>query len=326
MARSGVLFTLLTILWCGVCLNAAIAQTYPNKPIRWIVPFAAGGITDLAARMMAPKLSSILGQQVIIENRPGAGGVIGTDLAAKAPADGYTLVVGSNAALAINPTLLHKIPYDPVSDYSPISRIGDIPLVLVVPPSLGINSIQELVAFAKAHPGQLNYASTGNGTASHLAMELLKSTTGISATHVIFKGSPQAITDLLAGRVHVMFDTIAPQVPHIRAGKLIALAVTSTKRITAMPDIPTVAESGFPGFYLVGWMGALAPAGTPISIINRLNDAFIRVLNDPEIRDYFPKHLGMEVFPSSPAQFAAFIKSEIHKWGKLIIDSGAKAD
>lgn len=306
--------------------SPTIAQEYPSKPIRWIVPYAAGGVGDLVARAMAPKLSAILGQQVIVDNRPGAGGVIGTDLAAKAAPDGYTLLLGANASLAITPTLLDKVPYDPIRDFAPISRVGDIPMVLVVSPSLGVNSVRDLIAFAKANPGRLNYASTGNGTASHLSMELFKTATGISLTHIQYKGSPQAITDLLGGQVQLMFDTIGPQVPHVKAGKLKALAVSSAKRIVAMPGVPTVSESGVPDYQLAGWMGALAPAGTPAPIIAKLNNAFVKVSEDPEILDQLPNKFGLEVVSSSPEQFASFINSEIPRWGRVIKASGAKLD
>lgn len=301
------------------------AQSYPNRPIRWVVPFSAGSTSDVVARAIAPRLADVLGQPVSVDNRPGAGGVIGTDLVAKAPADGYTLLFAGNAPLAVNVTLQGKLPYDPVKDFVGITQLVAASYLLVVHPSLGVNNVAELVAAARARPGKLNYASPGNGTGSHLTMELFKTAAGLDISHVPYKGSAPAITDLLAGQVQLMFEPIASVGPHVRAGKLKALAMSSAKRIAALPDIPTVAESGFPGFQSEAWIGVAVRSGTPQDIVVKLHDALIKVLQAPDLREQFGK-LGLELTTSSPEAFTAFIKSEIPKWAKVIRDSGAKVD
>lgn len=314
---------LLVMLFVFVCLEAT-AQPYPNKPIRWIVPFSTGSGSDTAARLLAPRLSQLLGQPVIIDNRVGAGGVIGTDLAAKAAPDGHTLLWGGVAPLTINVTL-QKVSYDPIKDFIPITRIAIAPLVLVAHPSLGVKSLRELLAAAKEHPDRFSYASPGNGTTSQLSMEWIKSRAGVSITHVPYKGTGPGVADLLAGHVHVMFDSIAAVGPHIRSGKLVALAVTGADRDRVLPDIPTVAESGFPGFRTEAWFGVLAPNSTPQHAILRLNQAFKDILENEKIREEFSQ-LGLNVSPTTPDQFSSFIQTEILKWKKIIEDSRTKLD
>lgn len=301
------------------------AQSFPNRPIRWLVPFSAGSTSDVVARAIAPRLADLLGQPVSVDNRPGAGGVIGTDLVAKAPADGYTLLFAGNAPLAVNVTLQSKVPYDPVKDFVGITQLVAASYLLVVHPSLGVNNVAELVAAARARPGKLNYGSPGNGTGSHLTMELFKTAAGLDISHVPYKGSAPAITDLLAGQVQLMFEPVASVGPHVRAGKLKALAMSSARRIAAMPDMPTVAESGFPGFQSEAWIGVAVRSGTPQDIVVKLHDGLTKVLQAPDLREQFSK-LGLELTTSSPEAFTAFIKSEIPKWAKVIRDSGAKVD
>lgn len=319
VARSIVVSMLLALSGLGH------AQSYPNRPIRWVVPFSAGSTSDVVARAIAPRLADLLGQPVSVDNRPGAGGVIGTDLVAKAPADGYTLLFAGNAPLAVNVTLQGKVPYDPVKDFVGITQLVAASYLLVVHPSLGVNNVAELVAAARARPGKLNYGSPGNGTGSHLTMELFKTAAGLDISHVPYKGSAPAITDLLAGQVQLMFEPVASVGPHVRAGKLKALAMSSAKRIAAMPDMPTVAESGFPGFQSEAWIGVAVRSGTPQDIVVKLHDGLLKVLQAPDLREQFSK-LGLELTTSNPETFTAFIKSEIPKWAKVIRDSGAKVD
>lgn len=311
-------------LLCSGRVGFASAQTYPSKPIQWIVPFSAAGTGDVVCRAMAPKLSALLGQPIVVENRPGAGGVIATDFVAKAPRDGYTLVLGGTSAMVINASLM-KLPYDPVRDFAPISGIVEIPYLLLASTSLKANSVQELIALAKVRPGQLNYASPGNGTGSHLAMEMLKSEAGIGLVHVPYKGSGPAVTDLMAGNIQLMFEPPATVASQLKAGKLKVLAISSEKRMAGMSDTPTLAEQGVSRFNASGWMGVLAPAGTPENIINRLNSVFVSVLADPEVLDQFRK-LALVPMPGRPEEFAALIKSDIPRWGKVIVDARVKVD
>src|SRR5438552_13835540 len=249
-----------------VCVSGASAQTYPTRPIRLVVPFPAGGTTDILAREVGQRLSMTLGQPVVIDNRPGAAGNIGADLVAKSAPDGYTLLMGTVGTHAINASLYAKMPYDHVKDFAPIILVAGVPNVLVVNPSLPVNSVQELIAYAKANPGKLNFASSGPGTSIHLSGELFKVMAGVQMTHVPYKGSAPALQDLLGGQVQLMFDNLPPSLPHIKAGKLRALAVTSVARSPALPDVPTIAESGLPGFEASSWFGILVPAGTPSAI------------------------------------------------------------
>jgi len=259
----------------------AAAQNYPTKPIRLVVPFPAGGTTDILARAAAQKLSEALGQQVVVDNRPGAGGNIGADIVAKSAPDGYTLLMGTVGTHAINPSLYTKMPYDHFKDFVPVVLVAGVPNVLVVTPSLPVNSVQDLIKLAKEKPGQINFASSGSGTSIHLSGELFKTMTGVEMTHVPYKGSSPALTDLMGGQVQLMFDNLPSALPQIKGGKLRAIAVTSTKRAPALPDIPTMAESGLPGFEASSWFGVLAPAGTPPAVVTRINTEINKWLQSP---------------------------------------------
>jgi tripartite-type tricarboxylate transporter receptor subunit TctC len=305
----------------------ADAQTsaYPTKPIRLIVPFPPGGATDIIARAVAQKLSETWGQSIIVDNRPGAGGNIGTELVAKAAPDGYTLEMGTVGTHAINASLYAKIPFDNVKDFAPIILVAGVPNVLEVTPSLPVNSVQELIAYAKANPGKLNFASSGNGTSIHLSGELFKVMTGVQMTHVPYKGSAPALQDLIAGQVQLMFDNLPPSLPQIKAGKLRALAVTSATRAPALPDVPTVAESGLPGFEASSWFGLLAPAGTPPAIIAKINTEVATWLASPEGKEKLAS-IGANAAGGSPEDFARHIHAETTKWAKVVKESGAKVD
>ena len=303
----------------------AAAQNYPTKPIRLVVPFPAGGTTDILARAAAQKLSEALGQQVVVDNRPGAGGNIGADIVAKSAPDGYTLLMGTVGTHAINPSLYTKMPYDHFKDFVPVVLVAGVPNVLVVTPSLPVNSVQDLIKLAKDKPGQINFASSGSGTSIHLSGELFKTMTGVEMTHVPYKGSSPALTDLMGGQVQLMFDNLPSALPQIRGGKLRALAVTSTKRAPALPDVPTMAESGLPGFEASSWFGVLAPAGTPPAVVTRINTEINKWLQSPEAREQLLGQ-GAEAAGGSPQQFVAHIRAETEKWAKVVKASGAKAD
>lgn len=305
--------------------SSAFPQAYPTKPIRIVVPLSAGGTTDVVMRLISPKLSESLGQQVVIDNRPGAGGNIGANVVAKATPDGYTLLMGTSSSHGTNVTLYSKMPYDAVNDFTPITLVGYVPFIMMVHPSLGVTSVKELIALAKSKPGQINYASSGNGTSSHLGMEMLKTMAGIDLIHIPYKGTAPANQDLLAGHVSIQFDGVPAALPFIRSGKVRGLAVTSPKRISAAPELPTIAESGVPGFEYTAWVGIMAPAGIPREIVARLNTEITRILNLPEIKDRLLA-LGFEAAPSTPEQFATHIKTEIAKWEKVVKASGARLD
>lgn len=311
---------------CAVALlsQPAAAQTYPNKPIRVIVSAPAGGVLDVTARLIAPGLSGLLGQQLVIDNRGGAGGLIGAELAAKAIPDGYTLLISTPGALTILPHM-RSVPYDTLRDFAPVGLISSGPFLLLSHPTLPVKTLQDLLALARAQPGKLNYASSGNGVPNHLAMELLKSMTGISITHVPYKGQAQAVTDLLAGQMNLMFNSIATMLPHVRSGRLRVLGIASSKRSPQFPDTPTIAEAGVPGFEADIWFGMLAPANTPRRIISRLNDVLVKVVRAPETRAQF-EALGADPVGSSPEEFAAFIRKETEKYAKVVKLSGAKVD
>lgn len=303
----------------------AAAQAYPNKPIRLIVPYAAGGATDLMARSIAQKLGIGLGVQVIVDNRSGAGGNIAAEIAAKAPPDGYTLFFGATGQLAINPVLYAKLTFDPMKDFAPIGLVGQLPLFLTVPATSPVNSVAELVAEVRAKPLKFNYGSSGIGGTTHLAMEMLKAHTGMSITHVPYKGTAAAVNDMLGGSLQVMFDAWATTGPHVRSGKLRFLAVSSAARSSFEPKVPTVAESGYPGFDLGVWYALLAPAGTPPDVIARLSAETAKVTAQPELKQIFAT-MGMESMTSSADQLATFMRSEAVKWAKVVRDSGAKAE
>jgi tripartite-type tricarboxylate transporter receptor subunit TctC len=303
----------------------AHAETYPSKTIKMVVPFPAGGTTDVLARIIGQELTKAWGQQVIIDNRPGAGGNIGADVVAKSPADGYTLLMGTVGTHGINVSLYKKMPYDAVKDFAPITLVAAVPNLLVVHPSVPVNSVKELIAYAKANPTKLAYASSGNGTSIHLSAELFKTMTGVQMTHVPYKGSAPALTDLLGGQVQLMFDNMPTALPHAKAGKLRPLAVTTAKRSPAMPDLPTIAEAGVPGYEASSWFGVLAPAGTPKDVVTKLNKEIVRILALPEIKERLSGQ-GAEPVGDTPEQFAAHIKAEIAKWERVVKASGAQVD
>ena len=303
----------------------AVAQSYPTKPIRWIVTYPPGGPTDVVARAIGAKLTEAWGQQIIIDNRAGAGGMIGTELGARAAPDGYTLLFGTSAGMTINPALQSKLPYDPVKDFAPVSLLVINPQLLVLNPTVPANSVKELVALAKAKPGQLNYASVGQGSPNHLGMELLKALTGTNIVHVPYKGTGPAITDLLGGQVQLMFNSMPTVLPLVRSGKLRALAVGSTQRISAIADILTVAESGVPGFENVTWYGMFAPAKTPREIVNKLNAQVVRILAEPDMAQRLSSQ-GAEPRSSTPDELAKFMRVEFERWAKVIKSAGVKVE
>ena len=303
----------------------AAAQAYPNKPIRLIVPYAVGGASDLMARAIAQKLGAGLGVQVIADNRGGAGGNIAAEMAAKAPPDGYTLFFGATGQLVINPALYAKLNFDPMKDFAPIGLVGQLPLFLTVPATSPVKSVAELVADVRAKPDRFNYGSSGIGGTTHLAMEMLKAHTGMSITHVPYKGTAAAVNDMLGGSLQVLFDAWATTGPHVQAGKLRFLAVSSAARSSFEPKVPTVAESGYPGFDLGVWYALLAPAGTPADVIARLSAETAKVTAQPELKQTFGT-MGMEPMTSSAEQLGTFMRSEAVKWAKVVRDSGAKAE
>jgi len=303
---------------------ASAAGAYPDKPIRLIVPQPPGGTSDILARVLASKLAENLHQQIIIDNRAGASGTIGTDLAAKSPPDGYTLVLVYTTH-ATTPGIYGKLPYDPVADFAPVTLAAAAPLLLVVHPKIPVTSVKELIAYAKTRPGELNFCSAGNGSGSHLAGELFNTMTGVKLTHIPYKGSGLAITELIGGQVQLMFAGIVPIDPHVKSGRVRSIAVTSAKRSVAIPQVPTIAESGLPGFEVVGWYGVLAPARTPHPVVARLHNEFVKILQTQDIRDRLLSE-GAEPVGNTPAEFTAFIKTDIGRWAKVIKAAGAKLD
>jgi len=304
--------------------GSAFAQSYPSKPVRIIVPFGAGGPADIYARVIAQRIAAPLGQQVIVEDRPGAGSAIGSDVVAKSPPDGYTLLMISNTH-TINETLNPKLPYNLLRDFAPITQVNVMPNVLVVSPTSPVNSVKELVALAKSKPGKLNYASSGPGTPYHLAAELFKAMTDTDIVHIPHKASGEARASVLGGQVDMMFDSLPTTVQQIKGGKLKGLAITSTKRSALLPNLPTVSEAGVPGYEADLWLGLVAPAGTPAPIINRLHDETVKVLRSPEVLESF-RQQGVEPAATTPAQFAAFLKNEVERWGKVVKFSGARVE
>ncbi len=306
-------------------IQAAIAQTYPTKPIRIVLGFPPGGATDILSRDFAAKLGEELKQQVIIENKPGAGGTIGADLVAKAPADGYTLTIGTSSNHAIAVSLYKKLPYDPVKDFAPITMLAVSQNVVVVNPDIPAANIRELVAHAKANPGKLNFGSSGNGTISHLTGEMFNTLNATQITHIPYKGSAFVFPDLISGQISMMFDSTISISPLLKSGKIRALAVTGAKRSKIMPELPTVAESGYPGFESTNWFGFFAPVATPKEIIARLHAAAVKVLAGAELQERFAKQ-GAEVVANKPDEAAAMLKADIAKWAEVAKRSGAKID
>jgi tripartite-type tricarboxylate transporter receptor subunit TctC len=303
---------------------AAQAQDYPNRPVRVVVPFSPGGAVDGPMRMIAQELSKRWNQQVIVDNKPGAGATIGTEMVAKAPADGYTLLLASQTN-AISATLYPKLPYDAIEDFAPISLIGREPGVLVVNPAVPAKTFQEFVAYVKARPGQVDYASSGNGSGQHLFMAMLASMTGMKLVHIPYKGSGQATADLLGGVVAASIPGTAGMVGHIKAGKLRPLAVTGSKRSPQLPDVPTVAESGVAGYEAYVWLGLMAPKGTPQAIVDRVNRDVLEVLKTNEVKAYMDT-AGIEIVGSTPAEFGSFFRAERDQWARIVREIGAKAD
>lgn len=309
----------------GLGAQSALAQNYPAKPIRIVIAQAPGSATDVISRVVGNRLSESLGQPVVIDARPGAGGALGTEVAARSAADGYTLFMGNNSTHGSNPAVYAKLPYDAVKDFAPIAFVASVPYVLVVDPALPVSTVQQLVALAKSRPALLNYASAGNGSAHHFCGELLKSLTGIDMVHVPYKGSGPAIAGLLGGEVSLMFANVADIGSQIRSGKVKPLAVTVSRRANMLPDVSTMPEAGLPDFEIQSWFGLLAPAGTPASIIGRLNADTVKVLGRADVKATLAAQ-GMEVAPGSPEQFAAYIKSEIARFSKIAKSAGIKAE
>jgi len=300
-------------------------QNYPNRPVRFVVPFAPGGSVDTLARTIGPRLADALGQQIVVDNRPGGNGNIGMEVVAQSRPDGHTLVLGYIANLAIFPSLPVKLPYDPVKDYAPVTQVASSPNVLTAHPSVPAKSLRELVALVKAKPGQVSFASTGVASVGHLTGELLNNLAGMKMVHVPYKGGGQAIIDLLGGHVQVMFSGFSAVMPHIKSGKVRPLAVTGPQRSPALPDVPTLAEQGFSGVEATAWYGVLAPAGTPRPIVARLHDEVVKILRVPDVVQKLDA-LGFEIVGSTPEAFAAYIKTEIRKWADVVKASGAKAE
>lgn len=318
-------------LLCALVLSVLAApapaqdSAYPTKPIRLLVGVPPGGTTDLVARVVGDQLSRQMGQPVIIDNRGGAGGNIAAEFVAKSPPDGYTLFLGPVGTMTINPFVYAKMPFDTMRDFAPISQLTSLPIVMVVNPSIPAKNVREFVVFAKAKPGEASFASGGNGTQTHLAGEMFKSMTGIEMVHVPYKGTAPAMVDLLGGRVSAMYDQIATAMPHIKAGKLVAIGVTTAKRSSIAPEIPTIAESGVPGYEATTWHGLFAPAGTPKDIIAKLNAEVVKALNSPEVIEKF-KANGVDPVPSSPEQFSAFVQSELNRWRDAVKAAGLKPE
>jgi tripartite-type tricarboxylate transporter receptor subunit TctC len=303
---------------------AAQTDTYPSRPIKIVVAFTAGGTTDIIARIVGKKLTDAWGQQVIIDNRPGAGGNLGSNVVAKSPPDGYTLLIGSVGPLAINATLYPNMPYDHLKDFVPICLVASVPNMLVVHPSVPVHSVKDLVDLARAKPGTLNYGSTGNGTTGHLSGELMNERAGINLVHVPYRGAT-AVTDLLGGQVQLMFATIPSVIQHVRAGTLRAIAVTSSRRSPALPEIPTIAETGYPGFEAGSWFGFVAPTGTPEPIVRKLHAQIAAIVRMPDINEQLASQ-GADPVGSTPEEFGQYMRSETEKWAKVVKASGIRLE
>lgn len=316
---------LVAALLAATIASGATAQTYPAKPIKVVVPFPPAGGTDIIARIVTDKLNQTLGWSMVVENKPGAGGNLGVELTTKAPADGYTLVLGQTSNLAINPTLYAKLPYDPLKDLVPVVAVASAPLVLVVPANSPYKTLADVVAAAKAKPGEVNFASPGNGTVAHLTGELLQKTAGIKFQHVPYKGTNQAVNDVMGGQVQLYMSSVPSALSFIRSGKLRALVVTSAQRVNDLPNVPTINESGYKGFDATTWFGLLAPAGTPQTVVAKVNSEVNRILQLPEVRQKIDTE-GAVAMGGSPDEFAALVKQEIVRWAPIVKESGAKVD
>jgi len=309
---------------CVAASGLAMAQDYPNRPVKLVVPYPPGGPTDIVARVVAQKLQEQMGQPFVIDNKPGAGANTGAEAVARSTPDGYTLLVATTAH-AINPSLFSKLSYQLLKDLAPVSQLTSGPLVIVANPALPAQNIQELIALAKGKSGGLNFGSSGNGQSTHLSAELFSAMAGIKMSHVPYKGSAPALTDVMAGQTDLMFDTMLSAMPHVKAGKLKALAITSSQRSPVAPHLPTVAESGLPGYEAIAWNGLLAPAGTPKEVVARLNAELKKVLENPDVRQRFEAQ-GFAASWNSPATFGSFLQAEVDKWAKVVQVSGAKID
>ncbi len=320
------LLAALAIAAVGSVPATAFAQAaYPTKPVTIIVPFAAGGTTDILARIVGQALTAELGQSVVVDNRAGAGGNIGGSLAARAAPDGYTLFMGTVGTHAINASLYKKMSFDPIKDFAPLTRVANVPNLLVANPAQPFKTVPELIAYAKANPGKLNFGSSGSGSSIHLSGELFKSMAKVDMVHVPYKGSAPAVTDLLGNQIGIMFDNMPSAIQHVRSGKLVPIAVTTAKRSPELPNVPTIAEAGVPGYEATSWFGMFAPAGTPAPVLAKLNTALVKVLNQADVKKKINDQ-GAETMSETPEQFAAFIKAESLKWGKVVKESGASLD
>lgn len=322
-ASTACLFAMLLI-----CTTGALAQqdaAYPVKPIRIIVPSAPGSGPDIMARAIGQKLNESLGQPIVVDDKPGAGGIIGSEAAAKSAPDGYTLIMANAGSHAVNASLYAKLPYDPVKDFAPITLVAVAPNILIVHPTLPARTAKDLIALARTRPGELTFGSGGNGSTAHLSGELFRTMAGINVVHIPFKGSPAAVIGVIAGQIVMAFPNIPPALPHVRSGKLKALAVTTAKRSAALPDLPTIAESGLPGYEATAWFGVLAPAGTSSAIIAKLNSAIVKSVHVREMRERLSAE-GAEAVGNTPEQFAQIIKTDIAKWAKVVKASGAKPE
>jgi tripartite-type tricarboxylate transporter receptor subunit TctC len=325
MRKLIVLFTQTLSVLCSVFSGPVLAQAYPAKTVRWIVPFPAGGGTDIIARTLAQKMTEGWGQQAIVDNRPGSGGTLGLAAAAKAPADGYTLVLAQTANVALAPAVYAKLPYDPQADLAPVTLVLSTPFVLVAHPSVPAKNARELIALARARPDDLSFGSSGNGTLSHLAGEMIKTMAGVRLLHVPYKGVPLATADLYSGRIALYVSPIPPMLAPVKDGRLKAIGVTGAQRSNAFPGVPALAESGLPGYEATNWYGVMVPAKTPRDIVTKLNAELTRILQLPDVKSRFQDE-GGEVTPTTPEQFAAFIARELPKWAKIVKASGARVD
>ncbi len=325
LPRRHALGLLAGVAFAGAMPFAALAESFPSKPLTIIVPFSAGGTTDILARIVGQSLSADLGQQVVVDNKPGAGGNIGAQAAARAPADGHTLFMGTVGTHAINQALYKKMPFDPVKDFAPLTRVANVPNLLVANPARPYKSVQELIAYAKANPGTVNFGSSGNGSSIHLSGELFNSLAKVEMVHIPYKGSAPAVADLLGNQIGIMFDNMPSAIQHVRSGKLRPLAVTTARRSPELPDVPTIAEAGVPGYEATSWFGLFAPAATPAPVLAKLHGAIIKVLNKPEVVKLINDQ-GAQATSETPEQFAAFMKAEAAKWGPVVRASGATLD